>query len=221
MTTKQTFSLVAILTLISFIIGWYLYPMLPENIASHWGMSGEVNGSIPKFWGLFFIPLLMIFLSALLFLLPKIDPLKANIATFQKTYNAIIAGIVLFSFYIHLLTIFWNIGYYFDMTRMIIPPLVFLWYGLGVAMPKMKQNWFMGIRTPWTLENVRVWDETHTFAGKLFRYSAILALVGLLFPSYTFWFILVPILISSFSAVIYSYLLFKKYGKDRNKENEK
>lgn len=71
MTTKQTFALVAIITMLSFGIGWYLYPMLPENIASHWGANGKVNGSMPKFWGLFFIPLLMIFLSTLLFLSQK------------------------------------------------------------------------------------------------------------------------------------------------------
>jgi uncharacterized membrane protein len=217
MTTKQMFMLVAIIILFSFGIGWYLYLFLSENIASHWGMSGEVNGYMPKFWGLFGVPFMMFFLSLLLFWLPKIDPLKANVATFQKSYNAIIAGIIVFLFYIHLLTIFWNIGYRFDMGRMIVPPLALLWYGLGITMPKMKQNWFMGVRTPWTLESVRVWDETHRFAGKLFRYSGIVAFFGLAFPPYAFWFIIIPILISAFGSVIYSYLLFKKYGKDNEK----
>ena len=167
---------------------------------------------MPKFWGLFLLPLIMIFISALLFWLPRIDPMKENVALFQKTYNGVIVGIILFLFYIHLLTIFWNTGHRFDMTKMIVPPIAILWYLLGVAMPKMKQNWFMGIRTPWTLANVRVWDETHAWSGKLFRYSALLALVGLVFPQYIILFMIIPIMISAFGSVIYSYILFKKYG---------
>jgi uncharacterized membrane protein len=214
MTTKQTFGLAALITVVSLMIGWYLYPLLPENIASHWGTNGEANGYMPKFWGLFFVPTLIVFISFLLFWLPKIDPLKENIESFRKYYNGIIAGIVLFLFYVHLLTIFWNTGHRFDMTKMIVPPLAALWYMLGVALPHMKQNWFMGIRTPWTLASVRVWDETHRWSGKIFQHSALLALVGLLFPPFTFWFIIVPILTSAFGSILYSYILFKKYEKD-------
>jgi uncharacterized membrane protein len=103
------------------------------------------------------------------------------------------------------------------MGRIIVPLLALLWYGLGITMPKMKQNWFMGIRTPWTLESERVWSETHTLAGKLFRASAIISIVGIFFPEYAFWFIIVPILVSSFGSVIYSYVLFQKYGSDKKK----
>ena len=216
MTTKQTFALVAGITLISFFIGWYLYPLLPATVASHWGMNGEVNGHMTKFWGLFFVPFMMIFMSLLLFLLPKIDPLKENIALFQKSYNAIIAGIIVFLFYIHLLTVFWNLGYHFDIGKMIVFPIAFLLYMLGALMPKMKQNWFMGIRTPWTLESARVWDETHVWGGKMYRYSAIVALGAFLFPPpYALFFIIIPILTASFGSIFYSFILFKKYGSDK------
>ncbi|MCK9351864.1 MAG: SdpI family protein [Candidatus Paceibacterota bacterium] len=215
MTTKQTSWLITAITSLSLSIGWYFYPILPENIASHWGLDGNVNGYMSKIWGLFFVPVLMIFISLLLFWLPKIDPLKKNIELFRKQYNAVIAGIAVFLFYIHMLTIFWNTGYRFDMGKMIIPAIAILWFMLGAALPKMKQNWFMGIRTPWTLENERVWDETHKLAGKLFQYSAAFALFGLLFPPYSFLFLIIPIALSALTSVIYSYYLFKKY--DTNK----
>jgi uncharacterized membrane protein len=215
MTNKQTIAFIVIITAVSFAIGWYFYPLFPDMVASHWGINGEVNGYMPKFWGIFLFPFMMGFLSLLLFFLPKIDPLRANVETFRKYYNGVIAGIIVFLFYIYLLTIAWTLGYRFNMGKMIVPPLAFLWFLLGVAMPKMKQNWFMGIRTPWTLASVRVWDETHRVGGKLFQYSAVIALFGLLFPPYSFWFIIIPVIFSSFGIMAYSYVLFRRYGSDK------
>lgn len=216
MNTKTSYIVIAIITLLSFAIGFYLYPLLPAQIASHWGVDGEVNGYLSKSWGLFLMPFLIVFLSILFFWLPKIDPLKENVKAFQKYYNATIVGIIFFLFYIHLLTLAWNIGYVFDMGKMIVLPLAILWYGLGTALPHIKQNWFMGIRTPWTMANPKIWDETHLWSGKAFRYSAIISLIGLFLPSYLmFWFLIIPIMASAFGSVIYSYLLFKKYGNSK------
>ncbi|MFA5830433.1 MAG: DUF1648 domain-containing protein [Candidatus Paceibacterota bacterium] len=215
MTTKNSYLVIAGITIVSFAVGFYFYPLFPAEVASHWGMNGEVNGYMPKFWGLFLLPFLMIFFSVLLFLLPKIDPLKENVASFRKYYDGVIVGMVLFLFYIHLLTLAWNIGYRFDMGKMIVPPLVFMWYLLGIALPKTKQNWFMGIRTPWTLASVRVWDETHAWSGKLFRYSAAVALIGFFLPPHLmFLFLIIPIMFSAIASAAYSYILFKKYGAD-------
>ncbi len=169
-----------------------------------------------KFWELFIVPFLTVFLSVLFFWLPKIDPLKENVKTFQRYYNATIVGIIFFLFYIHLLTIAWNVGYIFDMGKMIVFPMAILWYGIGTALPHIKQNWFMGIRTPWTMANPRVWEETHLWGGKAFRYSAVVCLIGVLLPSYLmFWFLIIPISVSGLGSVIYSYLLFKKYGNSK------
>lgn len=213
MSTKASYIIIALITLVSFTVGFYLYPLLPAEIASHWGMNGEVNGYMSKFLGLFLMPIIMIVLSIFLFWLPKIDPMKENIVTFRKYYDGVIVGIILFLFYIHLLTILWNTGYHFNMGKMIVPPFAFMWYMLGVALPNIKQNWFMGIRTPWTLANVRVWDETHKWSRKIFQYSALVALFGFLLPSYLmFWFLIIPIIFSSIGSVIYSYILFKKYN---------
>jgi uncharacterized membrane protein len=216
MNTKTSYIIIALITLASFAIGFYFYPVFPAEVASHWGLNGEVNGYMSKFWGLFLMPIIMIVLSLLLFWLPKIDPLKENVAAFRKYYDGVIVGIILFLFYIHLLTILWNTGYHFDMGKMIVPPVALMWYLLGVALPNIKQNWFMGIRTPWTLANIRVWDETHIWSGKIFRCSALVALVGFLLPSYLmFWFLIVPIVFSAIGSVVYSYFLFGKYGADK------
>jgi len=216
MTTKTSYIIIAGITLSSLVIGFSVYPLFPAEIASHWGVNGEVNGFMPKFWGSFLIPFVLIFLSFLLFLLPKIDPLKKNVATFRGYYNNIIVGIIVFLFYINFLSIGWNLGYRFDMGKMIVPPIALLWYLLGVNLPQIKQNWFMGIRTPWTMTSVRVWDETHKWSGKLFQYSAVISIIGFFLPSnLMFWCFIIPVIFSSIASVIYSYLLFKKYGADK------
>lgn len=216
MNTKTSYVIIAILTVASFIIGFCVYSLLPAQIASHWGVNGEVNGFMPKFWGVFLMPLIMFFLSFLLFWLPKIDPLQGNVVIFRRYYNSVIVGIIFFLFYVHLLTIAWNIGFRFDMGKMIVPPIALLWYMLGVALPHIKQNWFMGIRTPWTLASVRVWDETHKWSGKLFRYSALISIAGFFFSTnIMFWCFIIPVIFSAIASVVYSYILFKKYGADK------
>ena len=213
MTTKTTYSIIGFLILASIVIGAYIYPTLPAQIASHWGADGNVNGYMPKFWGVFLFPLIMIFMSMLLAWLPSIDPMKENVEQFRKQYNGIILFIAAFMFYVFLLSISWNIGYRFNMTQFLIPALAALFYFLGVALPKTKQNWFMGIRTPWTLSSPVVWEETHVFGGKLFKITGVLALAGLAFPSYIIWFIMIPVFVSAFGTIIYSYYSFKRESR--------
>ena len=75
------------IVLASFIIGIYFYPQMPERMASHWNIKGEVNGYLPKFWGLFLMPFISLCIFLLSIAIPKIDPLKYNIDKFRKYYD--------------------------------------------------------------------------------------------------------------------------------------
>ena len=77
-------------------------------------------------------------------------------------------------------------------------------------MENSKRNWFIGFRTPWTLSSDRVWKKTNKLAGKLFKISAIIAVLGVLFEQYSFYLLLVPILFSTVYAAVYSYLEYSK-----------
>jgi uncharacterized membrane protein len=81
---------VAGLVLIFFILAGAFYPLMPEVIASHWNAAGEADGTISRFWGLFLFPLISLGIAALLFVIPKIDPLKANIRKFRSYYYGFI-----------------------------------------------------------------------------------------------------------------------------------
>lgn len=202
-----------IIILLSFIIGIYFYPQMPEKVASHWNEQGQVDGYMTKFWGLFLMPFISSGLFLFFILIPKIDPLKANIEKFRKYYDTFIMSIILFLFYLYLLTILWNTGTRFDMVRLLTPALGILFYYCGILIQNTKRNWFIGIRTPWTLSSERVWEKTHDIGGKLFKVAGIIAFFGVLFRNYSLFFVLVPIILVTIYTVVYSYL---EYQKEKN-----
>ena len=159
------------------------------------------------------MPFISVGLSLLLVLILKIDPMKANIERFKKYYYGFVILVLLFLFYLYLLTIFWNIGIRFNMIQLLAPAFGILFYSCGVLIEKAKRNWFIGIRTPWTLSSENVWDKTHRIGGKLFKAAGIITFLGIFFQSYAIFFMLGPIILVAFFTIIYSYL---QYQKKRN-----
>jgi len=196
--------------LLSFIIGIYFYPQMPEKIASHWNAHGQVDGYMSKFWGLFLMPLLSMMLFLLFIAIPKIDPLKHNIEKFREYYDGFVVLIIVYLFYVYLLTIFWNIGIRFNMVQPLAPAMGILFYYIGILIENAKRNWFIGIRTPWTLSSEKVWEKTHKIGGKLFKIAGIIAFIGVFFQRYVLFFILVPIILVAAYTIVYSYFEYQK-----------
>ncbi|MFH2231763.1 MAG: DUF1648 domain-containing protein [Patescibacteria group bacterium] len=202
--------IVLIFVVLTFAVSAYLYPQLPAQIASHWNVQGEVNGYISKPWGLFLLPIISLAILVLFLVIPLIDPLKKNIEKFRKYYDGFVLLIIIFLAYVHTLTIAWNLGARFDMTQMLVPAIGVLFFFIGVVLKHVKRNWFIGIRTPWTLSSDAVWDKTHDLGSHLFKISGLIALVGVLIPSYAIWLLMVPVMFSAFYTVIYSYVEFRR-----------
>jgi len=199
--------------LLSFAIGIYLYPQMPDNMISHWNAAGQPDGFMPKFWGLFLMPIISVGMFLLFLAIPRIDPLKQNIDKFRGYFDGMIVLIIVFLFYIFMLSIFWNIGFTFSMIQALVPALGLLFIYMGLLVSKAKRNWFIGIRTPWTLSSEKVWDKTHSLGGKMFAASGIIALFGMLFLDYAIWLVLVPVLFSAIYAMVYSYFEYRKETK--------
>ncbi len=196
--------------LLSLIISIYFYPQMPEEIASHWNAQGEVDGYMSKFWGLFLMPLILVGLALLFVAIPRIDPLKANIEKFRKYYDGFIILFFVFMLSIHFQVILWNIG--IKISPNVIFPIgvgLLFFYG-GILCENAKRNWFIGIRTPWTLSSDVVWDKTHKIGGKLFKIAGVVALFGIFFQKYSLFFILVPIISVAAYTIIYSYVEYQK-----------
>jgi len=202
--------IILLIILISFAVGIYLYPLFPDTMASHWNVQGQVDGYMSKFWGAFLMPFIVVGLFLLFIVIPKIDPLKENIEKFRKYYETFIVAIILFLFYIYILTLVWNLGITFDMNRFLIPAFGILFYYAGILVENAKRNWFIGIRTPWTLSSEVVWEKTHRIGGKLFKIAGIIALLGIFVPQYTFFLVMIPVLSFSLYVIAYSYFEYQK-----------
>lgn len=211
MSTRTVIVLGAILILIAALVGVLFYPQLPERMASHWNINNQVDGYISRFWGAFLMPLISLGLLVLFMLIPQIDPLKANIAQFRGYFNIFILLLIVFMAYLHGLTLAWNLGYTgFNMGSALLPALGLFIFFIGFLLEKAKRNWFIGIRTPWTLSSDKVWDETHRLGATLFKVSGLLAILGAFLPEIAFWLMFVPLIGSSLFLVIYSYVLYAR-----------
>lgn len=216
--TPVRYGIVAVLIL-TLAITILVYPELPGMIPSHWNMAGEVDGFLPTIWGVLIIPLLMILLTAFFFLLPRIDPLKENYRKFRAYYDGFILVFLVFFLLIQVQIILWGLGYQIS-PNLIIPPLAgALFIYLGFLVGHAKQNWFVGIRTPWTLSSEQVWKKTHALGGNLFKIAGIIAIAGVFFGDYALWFVLVPVLAVAVFTVAYSYFEYQKEMKGTESGN--
>ena len=198
------------IVVILFAVGIYMYPRLPDTIASHWNAQGQVDGYRSKVWGLFLLPLISVGLVLLFVAIPRIDPLKANIEKFRPFYDRFVGtdyGIFLLCL---LLTILWNIGMRYNFGQVLAPAFGGLFYYIGVVIGHAKRNWFVGIRTPWTLSSENVWDKTHAIGAKLFKIAAVVALLGALLPNYALFFVLIPVLVVAGYLIVYSYFAYQR-----------
>ncbi|MDP6670489.1 MAG: SdpI family protein [archaeon] len=207
---KKYFVLMAIVLIAMFAISAYVYPLMPERIASHWNAAGNANGFMDKDIGLFLIPLVSLALLSFFAIIPKIDPLKKNIVKFKKQYTQFILLILLFLLYIQFLIILWNTGKRFDFSQVIAPGVGALLYFMGVLLPDIKRNWFIGIRTPWTLSSDAVWDKTHALGGKVFKAVGVIVILAIFIPAFSLALMIWPILIAVVYLLAFSYFEFKK-----------
>ncbi len=212
MSTRTTTIVVLLMLLAATVAGLLLWNRLPDQMASHWNVNDQVNGYMPKFWGVFMLPLITLAMLGLFLVVPAIDPLKANIAQFREVFNLFIVLIVAFMIYIHGLTLAWSLGYTnFKMSGAMLPAMGLLFIFIGFMLRKAKRNFFIGIRTPWTLSSDTVWNETHRIGAVLFMISGVFAFIGGFFGGTTaFWFMFVPIISSTIFLVIYSYVLYRR-----------
>ena len=215
MSTRTTTIIVLLMLVAGIAAGLLLWNRLPDQMASHWDINDQVNGYMPKIWGVFLMPLITLGMFLLFLVIPNIDPLKANIARFRETFNLFVALIVAFMLYIYALTLTWNLGYTnFKMSTSMLPAMGLLFIFVGFMLRKAKRNFFIGIRTPWTLSSDTVWDKTHQLGSILFMASGVLALIGGIFGGMTaFWFLFVPLIGSTIFLLVYSYVLYQRETK--------
>ncbi len=209
MSNKATVWFTLIVVMILIVGGLVLLPKLPEQIPSHWNAQGQVDGYSGKWSAILLLPGIMLATIFLMLAIPAIDPLRANIAKFRPQFNTLIACMAIFFAYIHVLTLLAGLGVNVNMNRMMVPAMGLLFIFMGSLLRKAKRNYFIGIRTPWTLSSETVWDQTHRVGGIAFMIVGAICLLGILIPQYAFILLMVPVMIAALGSVVYSYILFR------------
>ncbi len=199
--------------LLSLLISIFFYPFVPEKMPVHWNSKGEVDGYTSKFVAMFLISFVMIVTAIVFFAIPKIDPMKANIEKFRKYYENFIILILLFLLVIQVQMLLWSLG--IEISSKIIFPIGIgiLFFNVGILCENSKRNWFIGIRTPWTMSSDSVWDKTHKIGGILFKLCGIITAIGIFFSDYIIYFIIIPILVVGLFTAIYSFIVFRMEKK--------
>jgi uncharacterized membrane protein len=210
LTSNQAYYLAAAVIILATLAGLVVgYPKLPDQVPTHWGLHGEVNGWSPK-WTLFlFGPGAMVLMVALFAALPWLSPKKFEVDSFRATYLYIMIVLVGMLAYINIFILLWGLGLPIDANRAVAGCVCLLMALLGNVMGKVRRNFFIGIRTPWTIANEQVWNATHRVAAKTFFAGGLLGLVAV-FLRAPFWIPITAILIASFIPVIYSLVFYKQ-----------
>lgn len=188
-----------------------VYASLPERIATHWDVNGVVDGWSSRVVGSLLAPVVALLIWLLLPALRRIDPRRRNYDRFDPTFRLVINLFVLFMGVIHVLTLGFALGLRIDMARAIPVLAGLLLAGLGNYLPRLRSNWWMGIRTPWTLESELVWRSTHRVAGFTFVVAGVLVLTTTFLPSAA----ALPVIIGAVAAaviipLVYSFVAYRR-----------
>jgi uncharacterized membrane protein len=194
-----------------FLVAALCWSHASDRIPVHWNWRGEVDRYGGKFEGLLLLPLVSVALYLLLLVLPLFDPGKANYRTFAGAYNLIRLTITLFLSAIYAVGVLVSLGYHVDMNTVIGLALGVLFIVLGNVMGKIRPNWFVGVRTPWTLSSKLSWTKTHRLAGWLFIVMGLLAVAWAILQNAWMLGVMITVDIAcGISLVVYSYLIYRK-----------
>lgn len=205
-----------LLAAISLLLAILLYPSLPDKIPTHWDINGTVTYSGKS--AIFLTGSLGLIVAVLIDFLPRIDPRRRNYQKFNKYYDLFCVFMQLFLLIINLVTIVetYRLGT-LSVPTFTIFAIGFLFLLTGNIMPKFKSNFYMGIKTPWTLSSEEVWHKTHRLGGKCFFIAGLLCLIFPFLPLehtviYSFFF-LSFILIATFIPAVMSYFWWRQEQK--------
>ncbi|HVX30697.1 MAG TPA: SdpI family protein [Nitrolancea sp.] len=191
-----------------FLAAAIIWPTVSGRIPVHWDAHGNVDGYGGKFEGLLLLPLIALGIYALLLFLPRIDPGRANYAQFSGAYLVVRYAVLLLLAGIYAITLLAVKGHEFDTARLVFGAIGILFIVLGNVLGKVRPNWFVGVRTPWTLSSKRSWVRTHRLAGWLFVLAGVIFL-GLVFfdaGAALPWIILGVVGVLTIVLVAYSYI---------------
>jgi len=185
------------------------YPHLPSMVPTHWGAYGQVNGWSAK-WTLFAIgPGIMAGILLMFAALPWLSPKHFEVDSFRSTYLYIMVVVLVLMAYVHGLVLAAGLSWRMDISRAIEGGVCLLIALLGNVLGKVRRNFYLGVRTPWTIADERVWNGTHRFAAKTFFVGGLLGLLAVMLRA-PFWLPFALIGLAAIAPAVYSLVFYKQ-----------
>lgn len=195
-------------------VGAALYPSLPDPAPIHWNLRGEVDGYGPRWVAAFLGPLVGAGVLGLMLVLPFLGPMRSSIQSFRVTYGRICVLIAGMMAALNGVTLLSAAGYKLQIGANLCIVLGAMLALIGNWLGKIRRNFYVGIRTPWTLANEDVWERTHRLGGRLFVLHGLTCVMTGFFASNMVCFV---VMFSGLAAiglwcVIYSLVLYRRLG---------
>ncbi|MCL4367409.1 SdpI family protein [Patescibacteria group bacterium] len=186
-----------------------LYPELPSILPVHWGINGQADGFLPKTYAVWLLPGLALLVFGLFKILPSLDPKRDKYAFFKREWQIMQIAIIAFFAYMEFVTFYLALNPTMQIQHFIFIGLGLLFILIGNFLAKVRQNYFIGVKLPWTLASEDNWNKTHRFAGWCFVVAGIITVI----EGIVIWFapgiIFASIILAALLPIIYSFLLFK------------
>lgn len=205
----KTIIITSIITILPIFAGLIMWNKLPDKLPTHWNFSGEIDGWSSKPFAIFFIPLFMLAMHLICTVATSMDPkndgVNSKIFTLVLWICPILSLLCMTATYVAGFGREVNIGLFAPL----IMGIVFLF--IGNYLPKCKQNYTIGIKIPWTLNDEDNWNKTHRFAGFVWTVCSFVVMSGAFFKKAVVFTTFVPIAVMVFAPMIYSYIYYRKH----------
>ena len=163
--TRKSLIVSAVLISLAFVGSSLAYGSLPERVPTHWNLQGKADGFGPKLMAAFLLPTVLVGLLGLFAALPRISPSQFTMDGFRSTYGTIVTIVLAMLAFVHTVALLAAMGYPIDVTKAIAAGTLLGLGLMGNFFGKLRRNFFVGVRVPWTLASERVWNETHRLAA--------------------------------------------------------
>src|SRR5213079_550684 len=200
-----------VIAVVAVALSLWAYPRLPPSVVTHWSLNGTPDGYSSRLWALAIIPVMLVIMTVIFNVLPKIDPRHENYVKFLSSYWLIANAVIVFLLVAHGLIIAAGLGFSIQIDRLMPLGIGLLFVFLGNFLTRVEPNWFVGIRTPWTLSSDTVWRRTHRTGGWVFVVGGFVLAASVFLPQGAFLPLLIAaILIVAVIPVVQSYILWKR-----------
>lgn len=192
------------------VFGALNFERLPEQVATHWNLAGEADGWSRRTTAVWLLPGIAMVLAVVLAYAPRIDPKRENVTLHVDAWWLLANAVLIFLAVLHIFSLGNALGWPIPVSQVLGLGLGALLMLLGSHLTRVRQNWFLGIRTPWTLSSEKSWRETHRLGGRLLAAGgALLILVALITGNLPAWAVVIGVVVPTVVSLVYSYIVWR------------